>query len=204
MTFNIIYLRVSVNISANLTTSEQYHLTKQNMMKYAFAIVIVFTSLFKYARAQKGDLNISVGPMISFPTANHRIPGYKIGGGIEATGEYYLASRSAILLQAGRTSLGRKQVFNYYNKNLKLISLKGGYKYDIGSSGLFLNGLIGTDIEVEDKFTSASFTLGAGKRFFVKDIYFIDAGIDYIDGDTERRINIKAAFSILRRPKKTY
>ena len=121
-----------------------------------------------------------------------------------ATGQYYFASRSSLLFQIGFTSFGTKQVQNYYENNLKLISIKGGYRYDIGSSGFFLNALVGTDVEAEDNFTTVSFTLGAGKRFLVKDFYFIDAGIDYIDGDTERRVNSKVAFGILRRAKKAH
>ena len=173
-------------------------------MKNAFTFLTVVVSLCENVRAQKGDISLSLGPMISFPTASHTIPGYKIGAGIEATGQYYFASRSSLLFQIGFTSFGTKQVQNYYENNLKLISIKGGYRYDIGSSGFFLNALVGTDIEAEDNFTTVSFTLGAGKRFLVKDFYFIDAGIDYIDGDTERRVNIKVAFGILRRAKKAH
>jgi hypothetical protein len=78
--------------------------------------------------------------------------------------------------------------------------LKGGYKYDISTSKFFINGLVGTDIYSDGP--AVSFTLGGGKRFSIKDVYFIDAGIDFIGGDTEQRINIKVSFSIFQRPKK--
>ncbi|MCW3089439.1 MAG: hypothetical protein JWP81_508 [Ferruginibacter sp.] len=171
-------------------------------MRKTLIFLILLVSLFESVRAQKGDKSISAGPLISFPLEKHTIPGYKTGVGIEVTGQYYLASKSSLLGQIGLTSFGTRQVLNSYEKNLKLMSLKGGYRYDIGSSGFFINGLVGTDIDTEDGFTSAAFTLGAGKRFPVKDVYFIDAGIDYIGGDTEKRVNIKVAFSILQRPKK--
>jgi hypothetical protein len=164
--------------------------------------IILFVGLSGGVWAQKGDKSISAGPFISFPTANHLIPDYTTGVGIEATGQYNTSNRSAVLLQAGLTSLRIKQAYNIYNNNLTIASLKGGYKYDISSSGFFINGLVGADIEPADGFSTISFTLGAGKRFPFRGIYFIDAGIDYIDGDTERRLNIKAAFSLLRRPKK--
>ena len=90
----------------------------------------------------------------------------------------------------------------HYEESPSIISLKGGYKYDIGSSGFFVNGLVGTDIN--NGAPAPSLTLGGGKRFSVKDVYFIDAGIDLIAGDTQGRVNIKAAFSILQRPKKAY
>ncbi len=44
-------------------------------------------------------------------------------------------------------------------------------------------------------------TVGAGKRFIVKKGSFIDAGIEYVDGDGITRTNIKAAINLLRRPK---
>ena len=150
-------------------------------------IIIIFVSLFEGIQAQKGDKSISAGPLISFPLENNKIPGFKTGLGIEATGQYNISNKSAMLLQAGLTSFGRKQVINNFEKGLLLISLKGGYKCNIGSSGFFINGLAGADIEVAEGFSSISFTVGAGKRFAVKDIYIIDAGIDYIDADTERR-----------------
>jgi len=158
--------------------------------------LLLLVILFQSARAQKGYKSISAGPLISFPVESPERGMYKTGIGLEITGQYYLARRSSLLLQIGLTSLGAK-----YEENLTIISLKGGYKYDIGSSGFFVNGLVGTDIY---NGWAPSFALGGGKRFSVKDIYFIDAGIDLIGGDTQARVNIKAAFSILQRPKKAY
>ena len=162
-------------------------------MRKGLISLLLLVILFQSVRAQKGYSSISAGSLISFPLESHA---YKTGIGLEITGQYYLASRSSLLLQIGLTSLGAK-----YGENLTIISLKGGYKYDIGPSGFFVNGLVGTDIY---NGPGASFTLGGGKRFFVKDVYFIDAGIDLIGGDTQQRVNIKVAFSILQRPKKAY
>ncbi len=170
-------------------------------MTQAIALLLLLVSLSSSVHAQKGDKNISAGPLVSFPLETQQIPGYKTGVGVEVTGQYYLATKSSLLLQLGLTSLGRKETLNSYDKNLTLFSLKGGYRYDIGSSGFFINALLGADIETGDAFASASFTVGGGKRFVVKDSYFIDAGIDYIDGDTESRLNIKVAFSIFQRSK---
>ena len=158
--------------------------------------LLLLVILFESVRAQKGYKSISAGSLISFPLESPERDIYKTGIGLEITGQYYLASRSSLLLQIGLTSLGAK-----YGESLTILSLKGGYKYDIGASGFFINGLVGTDIY---NGWAPSFTLGGGKRFSVKDVYFIDAGIDLIGGDTEERVNIKVAFSILQRPKKAY
>ena len=168
-------------------------------MRKGLISLLLLVSLFESVRAQKGYKSISAGPLISFPLQSHELAIYKTGIGLEITGQYYLASRSSLLLQIGYTSLGAKP--GSYQENLKLISLKGGYKYDIGPSGFFVNGLVGTDIY---NGPGASLTLGGGKRFSVKDVYFIDAGIDLIGGDTPERVNIKVAFGIFQRPKKAY
>ncbi len=161
--------------------------------------LILVIGLFQNVEAQKGDKSISAGPLISFPLRGNVIPDVKTGIGIEATGQYNTSTKSALLLQAGLTSFPVQETMNRYNTRFTLLSLKGGYKYDMGSSGVFINGLVGTDIEAG--FSTISFTIGGGKRFYVKGGHFIDAGIDYIDGDTERRLNIKVAFSLLQRSK---
>ncbi len=49
-----------------------------------------------------------------------------------------------------------------------------------------------------DGYLNTAAVLGFGKRFAIKDVYFIDAGLDYISGNIDR-FNIKAVFSLLRR-----
>ena len=164
-------------------------------MRKGLISLLLLVSLFESVRAQKGHTSISAGSLISFPLEPYGY--YKTGVGLEITGQYYLASRSSLLLQIGLTSLGA-----HYEESLTILSLKGGYKYDIGASGFFVNGLVGTDMY--DGLAAPSLTLGGGKRFSVKDVYFIDAGIDLIGGDTQQRVNIKAAFSIFQRPKKAH
>src|SRR4051794_27905613 len=135
-------------------------------MQKGLIFLLLLVILIQSVRAQKGHKSISGGPLISFPLQTPELAAYKTGIGLEITGQYYLASRSSLLLQIGLTSLGAK-----YGESLTILSLKGGYKYDIGPSGFFINGLVGTDIY---NGPGASFTLGGGKRFSVKDVYFID------------------------------
>ena len=101
--------------------------------------LLLLVSLFENVRAQKGYKSISAGTLISFPVESQAHDIYKTGIGLEITGQYHLASRSSLLLQIGLTSLGAK-----YGESLTILSLKGGYKYDIGPSGFFINGLVGT------------------------------------------------------------
>ncbi|MES2650016.1 MAG: outer membrane beta-barrel protein [Bacteroidota bacterium] len=163
-------------------------------MKKILFLLILLTTLFNFVQAQKGSINLSAGPLVSFPLDRYNINGYKTGVGVEFTGEFNLSNKSALLFQAGFTNLPAESVPDTYQENLKILSLKIGYKYNIGSSGFYVNGLGGTDIEYKNDFSTISFTLGAGKRFTIKEKYFLDAGIDYIDGDTQRRLNFKVAF----------
>ena len=141
--------------------------------------------------------------MISFPLRKFGYQSYlKTGAGLEAIGQYNFSNKSALLLQITFASYRIRDGLSPYPGNLlQLLSLKGGYRYQFGASGFFIEGLAGTDIDLADGFSTISFTLGAVKRFTVREDYFIDVGIDYIDGDAERRLNIKGVFSLLRRPK---
>lgn len=173
-------------------------------MRKEVIIILVFAVLSGSVFAQKGAKSIAVGPLISFPLREYNSPSiYKIGAGFDAVGQYNFSNRSAILIQTGLTFCGiKKKYIDFYgNDGLALLPIRGGYRYQFGPSRFFIDGLIGTDIDLAYEFSTISFSIGAGKRFIFKDIYFFDVGLDYIDGDTPVRVNIKALFSIWRRPK---
>ena len=168
-----------------------------------FALLLI--SLYGIAQAQKGEKSIAAGPLMSFPLANSNRgeSNLKTGMGLETIGQYNFSNKSALLLKLTFSSWSYKEdVIVYGTKRLSLLTIQGGYQYQFGSSGFFINGLVGTDIELNDAFTTISFTLGAGKRFIINDTYFIDAGIDLVGGDADARVNIKALFSLFRWPKK--
>lgn len=165
-------------------------------------MIMIFIGLFESVGAQKNEKSISAGPLVSFPLDKHVIPAYRTGPGLEVMGQYNISDKSALLLQTVLASYGSTNGITGYRMNgISLFSLKGGYKYRFSPSGYYLDALVGTDTESPGHFTSISYTIGGGKRFMIKKIYFIDAGIDYIDGDVVRRLNIKATFSLLRRYK---
>ncbi|MDP4107494.1 MAG: hypothetical protein Q8935_21380 [Bacillota bacterium] len=166
--------------------------------KVIFTLILV--GLFGVAQAQKGDKSIAAGPLISFPIGSDGFPSIlKTGGGLEAIGQYNFSNRSALLLKMNLTSWGYKERMSGYGpRRLTFLSLQGGYKYQFGSSGFFINGLAGTDIDLGDRFSTISFTLGAGKRFTVKDDRFIDVGVDLAGGDAEGRVNFKVIFSLIQ------
>ena len=167
-------------------------------MKKRVTFTLILVGLFGVAQAQKGEKSIAAGPLISFPLGSDGFPSMlKTGGGLEAIGQYNFSNRSALQLKATLTSWRHKER-NYDTRKLTFLSLQGGYRYQFGTSGFFINGLAGTDMEIADGYSTISFTLGAGKRFMVKDLYFIDAGIDLVRGDAEGRVNFKAIFSLLR------
>ena len=167
-------------------------------VKFIFSVVISVAVLAQ-VQAQKGQADVTAGPMVSIPFDKHVIPVIKTGIGLEATGEYLFSRKSGVLLQLGITSF-KIEDNDYYEDKLKFFSVKLGYKYNLTTSGFFLNGLIGTDIEIlyGENIGYASFTFGGGKRFSIKGGPFIDVGIDYINGDTEERFNIKAAIGLTK------
>jgi len=162
-------------------------------------LLFLLSGLFEAVYAQKGEKTVAAGPLISFPLGlESGTSNFKIGVGAEIIGQYNFSNRSALLLKTGLTSWAYKEsVSNYYSKRLSLLTLQGGYRYQFGESGFFIDGLVGPDIDLRDSYSSASFTLGAGKRFTKKE-RFIDVGIDFVGADAEERVNIKVLFSLFR------
>ncbi len=176
-------------------------------MSKTITVVIIFITLFEAVYAQKGDKSISAGPFLSLPSRGYGYNfNYSSGKGLEINGQSNFTNRSSKLIQS------QLSFFSPYAgiKNLTLISLKGGYRYQFGNSGIFTNVLAGILKEFgSDIFNShfghgyktLSFTVGAGKRFIIKKVSFVDTSIEYIDGDGITRTNIKAAISLFRRTK---
>ncbi|HEV8081752.1 MAG TPA: hypothetical protein VGP55_01040 [Chitinophagaceae bacterium] len=176
-------------------------------------IVMNIVGLFQAAQAQKKEKSISAGLFISFPSdRNHYFSSDNFYNtvGLEVSGQYNFTNKSAIVIQS--------QLSNYNTKagleKFTLFSIKGGYRYQFTNSGFYVNilgGIIKESGNVDRQFridsgitqhvAKFSSTLGAGKRFIVKQSTFIDAGIESIADDGKKRINIKADISILRRPK---
>jgi hypothetical protein len=171
-------------------------------MRKTTVLTLVFVSFYNIAQAQKGEKTIAAGPLISFPLPTETVTGrsdLKTGIGLEAIGQYNVSKKSALVLKATLSSWRyRSNLISYERNRLNFFTVQGGYNYQFHPSGLFLNGLVGSDFELYDGFSTVSFTLGLGKRFRVREIYFIDAGIDLVGGDAESRVNIKALFSIFR------
>ena len=163
-------------------------------------LILLFTALFGAAQAQKGEKSIAAGPLISFPLELEGTTGdLKPGLGIETIGQYNFSKKSALLLKMTFASWGIKnEAYGYETKRLNFLTFQGGYQYQFGSSGFFINGLLGADIDLQDGYTTGCFTLGIGKRFMIKNDRFIDAGIDLMGADAQERINIKIIFSLFR------
>ena len=171
------------------------------MMKKTFISLLLFMGFCTIAQAQKGEKSITAGPLISFPVATESGYSYlKPGIGLEAQGQYGVSLKSALLLRATLASWAYKQnAFAFGRNRLSFLTLQGGYKYSFGSSPYFLNGLVGMDVDARDGYATVSFTFGGGRRFLVKETYFIDAGIDFVGGDADSRVNFKALFPLFRR-----
>lgn len=167
------------------------------------AVVLVFIGCIGAAQAQQDVASIAAGPFVAVPARWSNVSNnyLKLGGGLVIIGQYNLSNRSALLLQPGLAVYGTKPSLDYTGRSIFISSLYGGYKYSFGSAGYFLNGLAGFSSYSVHHISSTDFVLGGGKRFIIKDASFIDAGVDFVFGDTDNRFNIKVAFSLLRRPK---
>jgi hypothetical protein len=182
------------------------------MRKKNFFILLLI-GVFGVAQAQKGQTSIAAGPLLSFPLKSETRTGknyLRTGLGLEGLGQYNFSEKSALLLKTTLASWAYKDsvitdsvLTHYGNKRLILLTFQGGYRYQIGTSGFFINGLIGVDIDLHNRFTTRSFTLGAGKRFLMKEDRFFDAGIDLLSGRyTKTRLNMKVVFSLFRQSAK--
>ena len=172
-------------------------------MKIRIIFILLLIGHFGIAEAQKGETSFAAGPLISFPLGTESRSGQsdlKTGIGLEGIGQYNFSEKSALILKAILASWSYKEsVRSYYENNrLTLLTFQGGYRYQFGASGFFINGLVGVDIDLQDRFTTGSYTLGGGKRFTMKENRFIDAGIDLIGADAQARVNIKVIFSLFR------
>jgi hypothetical protein len=168
-------------------------------MRKGVLFLLVLSGLSGTAHAQKGEKSIAAGPLISFPLAlGYSGSRLKIGPGAEVIGQYNFSNRSAFLLKSTLTSWAYNQLPSAYDANrFSLLAFQGGYRYQFGNSGFFMDGLVGFDNDLQDGYNTVAFTIGAGKRF-VRKKGFIDVGIDIVGGDADARINAKVLFSLFR------
>ena len=167
----------------------------------------MIAGLLNRGEAQKGEKSIAAGILVALPENKNIMysdgRSWNMGVGLEGIGQYNFTQKSAGLLQLQLNRFtGNDYYFSYPNVWTKVhtsvmtISLKAGYRYQFTPSGFYANVLAG--VESNGPYSTAA--LGVGKRFTVKDIYFLDTGIDYTGGFI-RRYNIKAVFSLLRKPR---
>jgi hypothetical protein len=145
------------------------------------------------AGAQKGEKSVSAGGLISFPSnSGDPVVEFKTGWGAEVNGVLMLTNRSGLQVQAGIGGFQPK----YFPDHWTFYWTKAGYRYQFGTSGFYLNGLLGPefDLEIGDPFIT--FTGGGGKRFFFAGKHFIEVGVEYVFGDTENRTNLKLAYGL--------
>lgn len=163
---------------------------------------LLLTLLLAKAEAQKGEKSLAAGVLAAI-SDNNSTPynGYeyswRTGAGLDVTGQCNITDKSSLLLQFQVTRFrGSSSYTSLLNEPVvTTISLKGGYSYQLTSSGFYLNVLIGLEYANHETYLPAA--LGVGKRITVNDKYFVDAGIDFTGGFVSR-FNLKAIFSLLR------
>jgi hypothetical protein len=153
------------------------------------------------ASAQKGKKSVAAGVLVAVGgnsiTNNNRYEyAWGTGLGIEVMGQSTITDKSDLLLQLQLTRFRGSSPYSSFFDDpvVTLISLKGGYRYRFTTSGFYANVLAGLEYGFRRMYLPAA--VGVGKRFAVKDKYFVDAGVDFTGGFINR-FNIKAVFSLL-------
>ena len=85
------------------------------------------------------------------------------------------------------------------SQRLSIFSVRGGYQYNFSVADFFANLLVGLDKDSYSPFWSYSMRLGAGKRIALKNDHYLNAGVDYVFGDTYSRINLKALIILFQK-----
>ena len=162
--------------------------------------LLLSIGVFGVSYGQKGERSIAAGPVFSLP-AGISAHNLKPGIGIEGVGQSFLSQKSSLLLSTALATWAYEEsAINYVgNTRLTVFTLLGGYRYQAGSSGFYINGLLGVDIDLGDGFLTGAFSFGAGKRLSWKENRFIDIGIDYIGADAASRVNLKVLISLYRK-----
>ena len=173
-----------------------------NNMRSCAIIVFSLLILIEGTQAQKGEISISAGPLISFPFGSLSSSiSVKPGIGLEAVGQYYFSNRSALLFQTSWALYNANNPYSTFEgQRLSIFSINGGYQYNFSALDFFANLLTGFDKDSDSPLWSPTMRLGAGKRFALKNDHFLNAGVDYVFGDTFSRINLKALISLFQKP----
>ena len=132
-------------------------------MKKVFLALSCFLFTTTQLLAQKGQASLSVGPLVSFPVDQYANV-TKTGYGAEVNGQYGVSPKSNLVIQAALLHYTNDYAYAPY----KLLHVKGGYRYQFGESGFYLNGLAGTELDLSDGFATLAITMGGGKRFTFK------------------------------------
>jgi len=171
------------------------------MRKTSLFILIMFIS-FKQLNAQKGEQSLAAGLVAAFPGKDNYNFDYdwNTGFGVEVSGQSNLTQKGAVLLQLQALRFTGKFNANSTTstKTLVNVSLQGGYRYQFAPSGFFANVLVGAEAGTDGSFAIA--TVGAGKRFSLGLVHFMDASLEYT-GSFLSRFNVKAVVSLFQRDK---
>lgn len=165
----------------------------------AALVCVLMIALVLSCLGQEKAVSLSAGPLISMQLQKfEKAEEAGTGIGFEVSGDKRLSKRSGIILQSTLTRNRYKTPDEY--SGITSLFLKPGYKWHLHRQPIYFQALCGIETELNDGFTTISFTLGCGKEFRLRE-NIIMAGVDLIDGDNSRRIHLKAAFVLYRKIK---
>ena len=170
-------------------------------MRIKILILALSVCFFNKAIAQKGDKSLSAGLLVAVSNdmATYGLTNYNWGTGIgiNVTCQSNISERGSLLLQFLVTRFGGTPSYTIAPDMPIVIpiSLNGGYRHRLTSSGFYANALVG--LEHANKEIYLPLAAGIGKQFLINGSRFIDVGIDLYSGFV-RRFNIKAVYSLLQ------
>ncbi len=168
------------------------------------ALLVLGLACWFTAAAQQGKNSASIGIFYSSPMKETKYLNIlQPGVGAEFTYEPRLSNRSGILLQAAFATYQAKEEWLYHEKNkISIASFKAAYRFYLAPAGFYLHAGPGLDYYTDYEPMLFALTGGVGKRFALNERYFIDGGVDYVDGSTEKRIHFKVAIGKFRKASK--
>jgi hypothetical protein len=165
--------------------------------------LLLFLSAFSFASAtaQKGEKSIAAGLLLAFADGSTSYGRYYYnwgtGIGLEVAGQSNITDKGSLLLQLQVTRFRGSSTFTslLHRPAVTPVSVKGGYRHRLTASGFFANALLGFEYGKRDLYLPIA--AGIGKRIQLRGNRFIDAGIEFASGFTDR-FNVKAVYSLFQ------
>lgn len=137
-------------------------------MRLKWLLFFSLPFIFARAMAQKGEKSLAAGLLVAFSdgstTYSRSHYHWGMGIGLDITGQSNLSNKGALLLQLQVTRFrgSSSSPSLLYTPSITPVSLKAGYRHQLGSAGFYTNGLVGFEYAEQDFYLPIA--VGIGKR----------------------------------------